>query len=154
MERTNVFMLLLMLFRFGQCAKILGFFVTPSFSHQQTFQTICKELALRGHDVTFISPNILNDTSIKNLKEIDIHQTYDIFKTYKVGRTLSKDISTFERILGYLILCRVPAEIAFEDEKVRKLINSDEKFDLLIIQGFHPLLFVMETKFKVPVIGK
>lgn len=154
MNRVYVFALFLAFLQFTKGAKILGFFTTPSFSHQQTFRTLCKALALRGHDVTMISPDILNDKSIKTLKEIDIHQTYDIKNKYNVGRFLSKDISTLERVFGYLILCGVPTEIAFDDEKVQQLIRGDETFDLLIIQGFHPLTFAMAAKFKAPVIGK
>lgn len=139
---------------YGYGANILGFFTTPSLSHQQTFQTICKELASRGHNVTFISPNILNDTSIKNLTEIDISQVYAIHKSIDAVKYLSKDAFTVSRVLGYYILTRVPTEIALLDSKVQKLINTDERFDLLLVQAFHPLTFAMAARFKVPVIGK
>lgn len=153
MKHVHVFVFL-MFFHLGNCVKILGFFTTPSYSHQQTFQTLCKELAIRGHEVTFISPEILNDESIKKLKGIDIHQTYDLKKKYSVGRFLSKDVFTFERVLGYFLLSGVPTEIAFADEEVIELIKSGEEYDLLILQGMHPLTFAMAAKFKAPIIGK
>lgn len=154
MKFVTVLVILWTLFTSGHSAKILGFFTTPSFSHQQVFQMIFKELALRGHEITFISPNIINDKTLKNFKEIDIKQVYDFKNTCNVGQYLSKDALAFNRMWGYYILTRKPTEIAFDDENVKKLINSDASFDLLILQGFHPLTLAMAARFKAPFIGK
>lgn len=154
MKHPYHILLLVTFVQLGICARILGFFTTPSFSHQQTFRALCKELALRGHYVTFISPEILNDSSIKNLKEIDIQQTYQLREKYDVRSFSSKNRFTLEQILAYFTLCGVPNEIAFNDETVQQLIRSEESFDLLIIQAVHPLTFAMASKFQVPVVGK
>jgi hypothetical protein len=45
------------------CARILGIFPSPSFSHQIVFQTIMKALAARGHQVTVISTDPLKVSS-------------------------------------------------------------------------------------------
>lgn len=132
----------------------MGFFTTPSFSHQQTFRALCKELALRGHYVTFISPDILNEKSIKNLKEIDLHQTYDLMRKKELRTILSRDLFTIKLVMEYHRLCGVPNEIAFEVEKLQQLITNGETFDLLIIQVNHPLTYAIASKFKAPVIGK
>lgn len=154
MNYEYIVVILWVFFQFGNGAKILGFFTTPSFSHQQVFQMISKQLVLIGHDVTFISPDIMEDNSLKNLKQIDIKQVYDFKSKCDVGQYLSKDALAFHRILGYYILTRDPTEIAYEDAYVQKLLRSNETFDVLILQGFHPLTFAMAAKFKAPVIGE
>jgi hypothetical protein len=45
------------------CARILGIFPSPSFSHQIVFQTIMKALVARGHQVTVISTDPLKVSS-------------------------------------------------------------------------------------------
>lgn len=62
-------------------AKILGVFTIPSVSHQVMFQPIWKELSLRGHEVTVVTPNPLNDPTLTNLTEIDISFVYDAMNT-------------------------------------------------------------------------
>ena len=42
-----------------KAARILGIFLTPSISHQLSFQAIMKALAARGHQITVISRNPL-----------------------------------------------------------------------------------------------
>lgn len=49
----------------------------PSISHQVIFQPIWKELSLRGHKVTVITPNPLKDPTLTNLTEIDISYMYE-----------------------------------------------------------------------------
>lgn len=154
MKLENIVVILWLFFQVGDSAKILGFFTTPSFSHQLVFQMISKQLAFSGHDVTFISPDIMEDKSLKTLKQIDIKQVYDFKSKCDVGQYLSKDALAFNRILGYYILTRDPTEIAYQDVNVQKLLKSNETFDVLILQGFHPLTFAIAAKFKAPVIGE
>lgn len=61
-------------------AKILGIIPTPSYSHQLAFQPIWRELSLRGHNVTVITANPLNDPKLINLTEINISTVYDCIK--------------------------------------------------------------------------
>lgn len=137
-----------------KCAKILGLFVTPSISHQQTFQEVCKGLAQRGHDVIFISPNVLNDNIVKSLTQIDLHYIYATLKTHDPNKYLSKDASTYRRVLGYYELGRIPTELVFQDERVIEILNYNTDFDAIIVQAFHPLVFAVAAKFQVPIIGE
>ncbi|XP_065333889.1 UDP-glycosyltransferase UGT5-like [Cloeon dipterum] len=43
-------------FNHGEAARILGLFATPAKSHSRVFESLFRELAVRGHQVTFASP--------------------------------------------------------------------------------------------------
>lgn len=139
---------------FGNCAKILAFFNSPSLSHQKIFQSLWIEMARRGHNVTAVSPNVLHEKSLKNLREVDVHHVYDILKNLKPLEFLSKDALHVDKFLGYSSMMQIAIEDVFMDETVQKLFHSDENFDVLVIQAAHPLLFSIASRFKVPVIGE
>lgn len=54
-----------------ESAKILGVFHMAAHSHFQLGDTIFRELARKGHEVTFISP-YASKTPTKNLKDVVI----------------------------------------------------------------------------------
>lgn len=137
----------------GSSANILGFFTSPSISHQVGFQAICKQLTLKGHNVTVVSPNILDDPTLKNLEEIDISQVYDSIRNINIAKFM-KDAFHLRKLLEYFKVFRTTAIIALEDEKVQKLFKSHKKFDIVIVQAIHPVLFSVAAKFRVPVVGK
>lgn len=140
---------------FGNCAKILGFFTSPSPSHHATFQTISRELASRGHRVTMISPNILNDTSVRNLREIDVHHVYDTLQWIKPYEFLSKDAAQISRFFGYSLMMRNAIEDALTNREFQAVMNrNNETFDLLIVQAMNPLAFAVASRFNVPFIGE
>lgn len=147
-------LIVLFLVQFGNCARILCFFPTPAVSHQRVFQMIWKTLAISGHDITVISPNILNDTNLKNLHEVNIDYTYVLHKTFNVETNLSQHITQLERVLSYFTMMRAPTELALEDENVQKVINGNLSFDMVLVQAIHPISFSSASMFKVPVIGK
>lgn len=139
---------------FGNSARILAFFTSPSLSHQKIFQSLWYEMARRGHNVTAVSPNILNDKSLKNLREVDVHHVYDILINLKPLEFLSKDALHVDKFLGYSSMMQMAIEDAFKDETVQEILGDDGNFDILVIQAAHPLLFSLAARFKVPVIGE
>lgn len=152
MNGYQVLVFLFSNFLMGNSANILGLFTFPSLSHHETFRAICKELAFAGHNLTIITPHILNDSSLPNIKEIDINQVYGVVESSRLAYSLSNRPFTIERVLYYLFLSRVPTEIAFE--RVKILLSNAESYDLLLVQGTHPLNVALAAKFKAPVIGK
>lgn len=62
---------------------ILVIISTPSFSHQAPLRPIWKELALRGHNVTLITTDPMNNSSLA-IKEIDISYGYQIIQKHQV----------------------------------------------------------------------
>lgn len=137
----------------GKSARILGLFPAPSISHQAGFQAIWKQLALNGHEVTVISPNILNDKNLETLKEIDVSHVYEITKTVNIEK-FSRTAFHLEKILEFLEVLGSVTEIVFDDREVKALVKSSEVFDVVLVQAIHPLVFSIAAKFRVPVIGK
>lgn len=80
MCRFLTFLLLLINSSYG--SDILVIISTPSFSHQAPLRPIWKELALRGHNVTLITTDIMKNSSL-TIKEIDISYGYQIYQNHQ-----------------------------------------------------------------------
>ncbi|KAB0790152.1 hypothetical protein PPYR_15524 [Photinus pyralis] len=135
-------------------AKILGVFFVPSISHQVVFQPIWKELSLRGHEVTVLTPNPLNDRSLTNLTEIDLSFAYEIIRSGNLQGTLQKDIpiKTIVQYAFKLFGEIVKAEL--EHPEVQALIRDQSKsFDLAIVEYLHPTFTALSARFKCPWVG-
>jgi glucuronosyltransferase len=77
-----------------QCANILGVFISPLFIHQIIYHSLCRELSLRGHQVTVITPFPLDDPTLTNLTEISIEFVHEIIKE-ETRRPIFPRISVF-----------------------------------------------------------
>lgn len=133
-------------------AKILGVFPTPSISHQVVFQPIWKELSLRGHQVTVITPNPLNDPGLTNLTEIDVSSSY---------RHLSEMVATFKIEQTHWDFLSIMADNhdimwkdIFEHPSVISLLNdTNASFDLVIGEFLHSTVIAFAYRFKTPFIA-
>lgn len=141
-------------FLFGRCAKILGFFASPSPSHHESFKAISWELASKGHDVTVISPNILNVTNMRNFREIDVHHVYETLKLIKAFDFMSKDALHISKCFGYSLMMRNAIEDVFSNKEVQQILQNNDTYDLLLVQATNPLAFAFTSLFKVPVVGE
>lgn len=140
-------------FEFSLSAKILGVFLLPSYSHQIVFQPIWKELSLRGHEVTVLTPNPLLDPTLTNLTEIDTSFTYEIFRDRDLQKSISKELPYSELVRNMFKTLDVTAESFLSDKNVQELINSGKSFDVLLVEIFQPSLFALASKFSCPFIG-
>ncbi|KAI7815531.1 UDP-glucuronosyltransferase [Rhyzopertha dominica] len=133
-------------------ARILGIFPTPSISHQAVFQPIWRELSLRGHQVTVITPNPLKDRHLTNLTEVDASFLYEhvgtVTSTLKVKkdhwylwkRILSSQGKTADNLLSH------PAVVTLiKDKNIR--------FDLIIAEFLFPFMTPLAVKYGCPFIG-
>lgn len=148
------FTLLLLCVLNTQCANILGVFNIPSVSHQVVFQPIWKELSLRGHQVTVITPNPLNDPTLTNLTEIDVGGVlYRIIEgTKRSGLARAIDHWAFTRKTNELNV-KFTTEI-FANEQVQALLANDTKtFDLVMIEPFYYSPAILAAKYNCPLIG-
>nr|XP_023019246.1 UDP-glucuronosyltransferase 2A3-like isoform X1 [Leptinotarsa decemlineata] len=139
-----------------QSSKVLGFFPAPSISHQRIFQPIWKELSLRGHEVTVITPDILNDLSLVNLTEIDVRIGYKVFEDLKLLEKMKSKNFVLIKILNIFHDIQRVMSSELQHEAVKKLIENDTKyFDVVLLQTSHlfPLVYGFGTKFSAPVIG-
>lgn len=132
-------------------ARILGVIPTPSYSHQIVFRSIWKELANRGHEVVVITTNPINDTSIKNLREINVHSVYDTYNERVIEITEGSPREVFIK------LCALMEDVMDQElsnPEVHQLIqNKDEHFDLIMVEYLFPAMYGFVERFKVPYIG-
>lgn len=135
-------------------AKILGVFSVPSFSHQQIFLRIGKELSLRGHEVTLITSHPMRDNTLKNLTEIDIGHITKFLENKRFDKILSNENSLWSIMNELRDTFDILAEAIFETKEVHDLINSNKKFDLVMAESHDPVFFCFGPKFSAPVIGK
>lgn len=136
-----------------QCARILGVFPVASVSHQVVFQPIWRELSLRGHDVTVLTPNPLRDLSLINLTEIDLGFLYN--KLENVHQTLSAGPRNHWTALGLIMnMSTQLSEWKFESDEVMRLVQDDTvTFDVALVEAVDPATYAFAAKFKCPVIG-
>ncbi|KAB0792798.1 hypothetical protein PPYR_14757 [Photinus pyralis] len=131
-----------------ESARILGFIPTPSYSHNIVVQPIWKELSLRGHQITVLTSNPINDPQLTNLTEIDLSFSYKYLS--KIVRTVDKD-EIFNN--GQLLLANVlNAQLRYPP--VRALIkNKNETFDLVIVESSRYAALAFAHRFRCPSVG-
>ena len=136
------------------CSNILAVFFFPSVSHQLVFQLIWKELSLRGHNVTVVTTDPLNDSSLTNLTEISVRVAYDILKQTKIHDVYSKDSNVFQRLFsGYRFMDSI-VEAELNTSMFKQLIaDQSNHFDLVLVEGLHPVMYALAGRFKAPVIA-
>ncbi|KAK9892166.1 hypothetical protein WA026_018368 [Henosepilachna vigintioctopunctata] len=147
---------MLLIFSFGavDCAKILFFTYIPSVSHQYVFQSIWKELSLRGHEVTAIATDPLHDTSLTNLREIDVSVGYKTFEKFDYSNLSSEAVGIFGTTDGFIESFMYALNLEMQTEEFQDLLKKPEDyFDLLIVETHNPTAFGIQNKFTAPMIG-
>lgn len=137
-------------------SKILGVFNSPSISHQKPFLNLAKELSLKGHEVTIITPNPLKDKSLTNLTEIDTSFLYEILQENGgFDQILGIDNTLWQQTNKLRDFFYITAERLFENKEVHNLLNNSHKrFDVVIVESHEPICFALGPKFHAPTIGK
>lgn len=133
-------------------AKILGVSTIASISHQIVFHPIWKELSLRGHEVTVLSPNPLKDPSLTNLTEIDLGFMYKVIESVKGD--MSKGMNHWTLIQSLSATFAEISSKVFSSEEVLNFIKDDSKsYDVVLVEMMDPTTYAFATKFKCPIIG-
>lgn len=137
--RLTLSLVLLTLFCTIESANILGVFSIPSVSHQIVYQPIWKELSLRGHKVTVITPNPLNDPTLTNLTEIDVSYSYEFFKNLTTEAfSGSMDHWSMEKMYHAMVMGTNEAQ--FNHPQVLELLEDRSKtFDVVLAEPFIPI---------------
>ncbi|XP_011266721.2 UDP-glucuronosyltransferase 2B7 [Camponotus floridanus] len=128
----------------------------PSYSHQIVFRALCLALNKRGHEIVTLTPNILNDSSLINYKEIDFGFVYekiddtDLSQTrwnltqlgglktrlLKLGHDIAEDVLSHPDLLKY-----------YANE-------TNVQFDAVIAEMIMtPAIYMLAHRFHVPLIG-
>ncbi|KAJ8966898.1 hypothetical protein NQ314_003244 [Rhamnusium bicolor] len=123
-------------------ANILFVSVTPSINHQKLYQSIWKELSLRGHNVHVVTSEPLKDPSLTNLTEYDISSHYDLVEYASVEKK-KYALKAYYRI----------SEDTFRHKEVQNLLKKDIKFDVAVIEIIFPTMLGFGAKYKCPIVG-
>lgn len=135
------------------CANILAYFFFPSKSHQYVFQPIWKELALKGHNVTVITPEPLNE-QIPNLREINVAESYKVFRKYDFSNVRSDNTPPYVMIDFYQDMFNDAFKIQMNNSEVKELMKLPKKsFDLIIVESHLKMAYGLKHKFDAPIIG-
>lgn len=135
-----------------KCAKILGIFHIPSVSHQVVFQPIWRELSLRGHEVTIMSPNTLKDPSLTNLTEVDLSSLYGGLGDLLTK--IAKGMDHWEWTEEVEAYSKVNVQQVFGHSEVQAFIKDNSRhFDVVLTEAIYPAPAVFAYKFRCPWIG-
>ncbi|KAL3288261.1 hypothetical protein HHI36_002710 [Cryptolaemus montrouzieri] len=146
--------LLLLIIETVSGANILAFFYFPSISHQYVFRPIVKELSLRGHKVTFVTPNPENDTKYTNLTEIDVSVGYEELKKVDNTRLNRESISIAEFKMNRKDYFEKIITRQMETKGIQQLLEKpSDSFDLLLIEIHTVAFFGLKHKFNAPLIA-
>lgn len=133
-------------------AKILGVFTVASVSHQIVFQPIWKELSLRGHQVTVLTPNPLKDPSLTNLTEIDLSFMYAKLEEFKGD--FSKGMNHWTAIDIFLnVFSNISSHLVLQDDVQNFIKDNSKSYDVVLVEIMDPLTYVFAAKFNCPIIG-
>ncbi|KAF2883475.1 hypothetical protein ILUMI_22717 [Ignelater luminosus] len=160
MSLKVIFLNLLIVFTFlnkSDSARILAIVPTPSYSHQTAFRHIWKELSQRGHQVTLLTTDPINDKRLTNLTEIDLHFTYGLLnEKYNVTNLIEAakdDNLKFIRMYQSMSVHVLQEELLHP--QVQELIKNEDnqQFDLVLAELFHPTMYAFAELYKCPLIG-
>lgn len=137
-------------------ANILAVMPIPSYSHQIVFRPLWRELSSRGHNVTLLTTDPINDSSLVNLTEINWHFAYDLWndkhKSGEMMRDYQTDLLSVARLFVDMMSDITEQELSYPP--VQKLIRDPEtKFDLLIVENIYPSMIALSERFKCPYIA-
>ncbi|XP_013168811.1 PREDICTED: UDP-glucuronosyltransferase 2B15-like [Papilio xuthus] len=149
-----VVLLLVIIGDFVKSANILAVYPCPSISHQVVFRPITLELLKRGHKVTVVTSDPMYPKGgHENLTEIDVHdRSYAALKKYFVSHVTGSNWDLLNQVKGILDLLSVSFEELMKTKEVQDLINSKEKFDLILLESIYPQGLAISHTFKAPTI--
>ncbi|XP_037300059.1 UDP-glucuronosyltransferase 2B4 isoform X6 [Manduca sexta] len=131
--------LVIVLASMSDAARILGFFPTPSISHQVAFRPLIHELARRGHEVVVVTPDpaFPKGQASPNLTEIDVHDiSYETWTKKFISSTpAGRNEHTYNQMDIIMQLFDIIFEQQVLADEVKDLIsNRNNTFDLLFVE--------------------
>ncbi|XP_047519818.1 UDP-glucosyltransferase 2-like [Pieris napi] len=150
-KRVAVFALLISLAGI-ESARILAWFPTPSISHQIVFRPIIHELARRGHDIVFITPDPAK-VNIPGLKLIDVHNvSYANWQELLIDNRVDKQ-QLLTQIKEFIERFTIVFDKQNEDPEVKRVVTEDrDKFDLVITEACVRVAYGLGHAFNKPVV--
>lgn len=148
-----VIIVAVLLVRCATAANILGIYFHAGKSHHILGETLFKELARRGHNVTMASPFPLKEP-FPNYT--DIHLTgiqEDQDARTSMFMQMNNSTDELSGVADVIELCRSQTELTLKHEKMKDLLRSGTKFDVIVIDWFmNPAILYFGKLFNAPVI--
>ncbi|KAK0086261.1 hypothetical protein PV325_003460 [Microctonus aethiopoides] len=136
---------------------ILGVFSHPGKSHFDAFKPLLEELARRGHELTVVSYFPRDNTSVPllNYHDIDLANSVEVFvnvvNLMEIKHTLITQLIEVTILRDWALKC---CRDSLSVPKVKELIKSDAKFDLIITEAFNsPCFLGFVHRFNAPFIS-
>ncbi|XP_063921440.1 UDP-glycosyltransferase UGT5-like isoform X1 [Zophobas morio] len=136
----------------AESANILVVNSMPSYSHFIIPFKLTKELASRGHHVTSINA-YPQRTKLPNYTDVPVVENIPLIEEMKQKMFARGSNGMFENLFSLFDMTAVITNSTLYNKNVQKLLNSDKKFDLVIIEHFFNDAFVgFGHHFNAPVI--
>ncbi|CAK1547646.1 unnamed protein product [Leptosia nina] len=135
-----------------ESARILAWFPTPSISHQVVFRPIIHELAKRGHQVVFITPDPVT-ANITNLVQVDVHDiSYANWQELLIDNRVDKQ-QLLAQIKEFLERFTIVFDKQNEVPEVKRIVTQERNnFDLVITEACVRVAFGLGHVFNRPVV--
>ncbi|CAG9761805.1 unnamed protein product [Ceutorhynchus assimilis] len=134
-------------------ANILAIMPTASFSHQVVFRPLWKELANKGHNITLVTTDLMEN--MPNLTQIDLSYGYSHYQKQNFVDIISNDSSSFyEMAMAARKATNETNNQFFQSPEGQNLIhNPDNLFDLLVVEAQLPTMMVFSWWYQIPFVG-
>ncbi|KAL5273665.1 UGT2A1.2 family protein [Megaselia abdita] len=133
--------------------KILGVFPFAATSHYIVGSSLMKGLAEKGHDVTIIAA-FKEKSPIKNFKTILVPEAVALMEETKKDIINYRNKGILESLAEFYEMGINMTQVTLESANVKKLLKSNEKFDLVINEIFlNEAALGIAHVFKAPIIG-
>lgn len=140
--------------KYTTSARILGIVPTPSYSHQVVFRSLWAELSLRGHEVVVITTDPMNNKTLTNLTEIDLHSAYRIWNKHDIINFVAKhqNENNFIKMMDKVSLTLTEViDNQMNYPEVQELYNST--FDVVLTEMMFPSMCAFSRVYNCPCIG-
>ncbi|XP_011863830.1 PREDICTED: UDP-glucuronosyltransferase 2B15-like [Vollenhovia emeryi] len=141
-----------------ETARIFAIISTPSYSHQIPYRPLWTALTRKGHEIVLLTTDPINDPSLTNLTEINLHSNYKMIREMNFIEQLLQEgprMWLSQTRTQIWILSGKMSENIYKHPEVRKMyLDSNQKFDVVITEIFlSPSLYALAHRFNAPLIG-
>ncbi|XP_045479526.1 UDP-glycosyltransferase UGT5-like isoform X3 [Harmonia axyridis] len=135
----------------SECHNILAVFNIPSKSLHLAAVSMVEILAEKGHNVTLVTAYECNEKQ-KNFTHVFLKDTAEVNEK-RFANYFDFDLNPYQILYIFEQLGIENSRTTFEDRAFKKLLNSQQKFDLLIVDTLYSasLLYLSEY-YNIPVI--
>ncbi|XP_045475116.1 UDP-glycosyltransferase UGT4-like isoform X5 [Harmonia axyridis] len=150
----KIILLLCVLFgasEYVRCANIFAVIPSPFYSHQATFRPLWRELARKGHKITLITTDLMEEN--ENITQIDYHGTYEVFERNDVIGWLKPGSNIFTIMNKLLVMIEDLTRYQFTHPRLVEILKNNRTYDLMMVEFPLPMWPLLSVKFDCPFIG-